>query len=639
MSLFWTLLFILFFCPAAQATTPAARTILIISSYNPEAQNLSDNITEFVDELTLLGGNSSVVVESMNCKNLSEAFYWNDRMEHILKKYRDQNSLDLIVLLGQEAWATYLSLDTPEAKSVPIVCGMVSSNVILIPHTPVDLTTWEPTCNNALTDFMDFNIVGGLLYEYDIDANVELIQHLFPSTHRLAFLTDNTYGGLNLQTLAKNRMKHYPHLSAEWLDGRVNSLLDVNEIIANMGDSTAVVVGTWRIDNTEKYVVGRTSYMLYDLNPTLPVFTISTIGLGTWAIGGYTPKYQMVGRRLANMAYQYLYGSPSRHSGLEMIKCRYVFDSKRLDDFNIQHEQLPSGAEFVNLPPNLYNEYRYYIFGIIGVILILLASFLTVLYYVVRINRLKHNLEKSSLELIYAKEEAEESNRLKTAFLANMSHEIRTPLNAIVGFSSVLIGKDVTEEEREEYCEIIQKNSDLLLHLINDILDISRLESGRIKLLNEKCNLVDLCKTAIATVEYTRRTNAQFRLCIPYESVEFFTDSQRFQQVLINLLTNAAKFTAEGVITVEVIVKWEEAKVIIKVIDTGCGIPVEKSERIFERFEKLNEYAQGTGLGLSICRVIVEQLGGYIWLDKEYADGACFVFTHPLEQSTSLVQS
>ena len=245
-------------------------------------------------------------------------------------------------------------------------------------------------------------------------------------------------------------------------------------------------------------------------------------------------------------------------------------------------------------------------------------------------NHLKHNLEVSGEELLVAKEKAEESNRLKTAFLANMSHEIRTPLNAIVGFSSVLVSDDSSPAEKEQYCDIIQKNSDLLLHLINDILDISRMESGRIKFVWEECDVVELCQTALSTVEYGRKTSALFLFETPVPSLVVKTDAQRLKQVLINLLSNAAKFTPSGSIKLTVAIDKQHQQLELSVSDTGCGIPPDKSEKVFERFEKLNEYSQGTGLGLAISRLIIENLGGKIWVDKDYTEGARFVFTHPL---------
>lgn len=260
----------------------------------------------------------------------------------------------------------------------------------------------------------------------------------------------------------------------------------------------------------------------------------------------------------------------------------------------------------------------------------LIVCFLIAIYYIIRINHLKHNLEVSGEELLVAKEKAEESNRLKTAFLANMSHEIRTPLNAIVGFSSVLVSDDSSPAEKEQYCDIIQKNSDLLLHLINDILDISRMESGRIKFVWEECDVVELCQTALSTVEYGRKTSALFLFETPVPSLVVKTDAQRLKQVLINLLSNAAKFTPSGSIKLTVAIDKQHQQLELSVSDTGCGIPPDKSEKVFERFEKLNEYSQGTGLGLAISRLIIENLGGKIWVDKDYTEGARFVFTHPL---------
>ena len=202
----------------------------------------------------------------------------------------------------------------------------------------------------------------------------------------------------------------------------------------------------------------------------------------------------------------------------------------------------------------------------------------------------------------------------------------------IVGFSNVLVGDDATSEEKAQYCDIIQKNSDLLLHLINDILDISRMESGRIKFVEEECDVVELCQTALSTAEYARRTQAIYQFQTPVSSLILKTDAQRLKQVLINLLSNAGKFTPSGFIRLAIKVNKEDNCLEFSVTDTGCGIPAGKSERIFERFEKLNEYSQGTGLGLSICKLIVENLGGKIWVDKNYKEGARFVFTHPLNE-------
>ena len=370
--------------------------------------------------------------------------------------------------------------------------------------------------------------------------------------------------------------------------------------------------------------------MLRDANPTLPVFTIASVGLGHWALGGYTPEYHAVGKNIGAVTYDFLDKGDREGVDLVTIPGNYTFDIKRLHEFKLDSLNLPQGAVLVNKTPSLYEQYKYWVIGVVSAFMFLIACFLIAIYYIIRINHLKHHLEVSGEELLVAKEKAEESNRLKTAFLANMSHEIRTPLNAIVGFSSVLVSDDSSPAEKEQYCDIIQKNSDLLLHLINDILDISRMESGKIKFVWEECDVVELCQTALSTAEYGRKTSALFLFETPVASLVIKTDAQRLKQVLINLLSNAAKFTPSGSIKLAIAIDKQHQQLELSVSDTGCGIPSDKSDRVFERFEKLNEYSQGTGLGLAISRLIVENLGGKIWVDKDYTEGARFVFTHPL---------
>ena len=239
--------------------------------------------------------------------------------------------------------------------------------------------------------------------------------------------------------------------------------------------------------------------------------------------------------------------------------------------------------------------------------------------------------KKIEEELRVAKDKAEHLDRLKSAFLANMSHEIRTPLNAIVGFSDVLASGGSSEDEQQGYVDIIKTNSDLLLRLINDILDVSRLEADRVTFTFEECDVVPLCQRVLASVSQARKSENEFIFECDRESMDMRTDTQRLQQVIINLLSNADKFTRNGKITLGLKVDEKQRKVLFSVSDTGTGIPLEKQKLVFERFEKLNEYVQGTGLGLSICKLTVEKWGGEIWVDPGYTDGARFVFTHPLD--------
>ena len=616
-------------CPVKAETTPEG-PILIVTSYNPETRSISDNLSAFMDEYRQRGGKYTPIIESMNCKNLSEAYLWKSRMASILGKYKGKNRPSLVILLGQEAWSAYISQDTEIAKKTPSICGMVSVNGLVLPDDSIDTRVWEPESKNIYTDFSDYNIVAGYVYEYDVDKNIELMRRFYPDMRRVAFISDNTYGGLSMQALVKKEMEKYPDLETIWLDGRTETFMEVSERMRRLPQNTCVLLGTWRVDCTESYVIGNTTYMLRDANPTLPVFTIASVGLGHWALGGYTPEYHAVGKNIGAVTYDFLDKGDREGVDLVTIPGNYTFDIKRLHEFKLDSLNLPQGAVLVNKTPSLYEQYKYWVIGVVSAFMFLIACFLIAIYYIIRINHLKHHLEVSGEELLVAKEKAEESNRLKTAFLANMSHEIRTPLNAIVGFSSVLVSDDSSPAEKAQYCDIIQKNSDLLLHLINDILDISRMESGKIKFVWEECDVVELCQTALSTAEYGRKTSALFLFETPVASLVIKTDAQRLKQVLINLLSNAAKFTPSGSIKLAIAIDKQHQQLELSVSDTGCGIPPDKSEKVFERFEKLNEYSQGTGLGLAISRLIVENLGGKIWVDKDYTEGARFVFTHPL---------
>ena len=234
-------------------------------------------------------------------------------------------------------------------------------------------------------------------------------------------------------------------------------------------------------------------------------------------------------------------------------------------------------------------------------------------------------------KLRLAKEEAEESNRIKSAFLANMSHEIRTPLNAIVGFSSIL-AEDVSEEERTEYLSIISKNNDILLQLINDILDLSKIEAGTLEYVYANID-VNKMLSEIEQAARMRQTNANVAICAvtPLEGLLLYTDQRRVTQVLNNFISNAMKFTNAGSITFG----YEEPKdgyIRFFVTDTGTGIPPEKVADIFNRFVKLDSFKQGTGLGLAISQNIVKELKGEIGVASELGKGSTFWFTLPYEK-------
>ena len=268
---------------------------------------------------------------------------------------------------------------------------------------------------------------------------------------------------------------------------------------------------------------------------------------------------------------------------------------------------------------------RLLFYSIMGCSLILSISIASVLY----IRKINKRLIASRLKLEKARQIAENSIRTKSVFLSNMSHEIRTPLNALSGFSAILTDANIDSSTRQQCNEIIQQNSDLLLKLIDDVVDLSSLEIGKMQFLFANNNAVAICRNVVDTVEKIKQTSASVLFQTSLENLEIYTDEARLQQLLINLLINATKFTTEGSITLS-LEKQSEEVALFAVSDTGCGIAPEKQGAIFNRFEKLDENAQGSGLGLSICQLIVERFGGKIWIDPEYKNGSRFLFTHPI---------
>lgn len=609
--------------------------VVIVSSYNTAVRHVNENLAEFFEEYTRSGLPNPITVEDINAHNLPDCLGWRVRLRRVLRKYYEKgNRPACIVLLGLESSSVFFSFDDPELKRTPVVVGMRGSALVKIPaQERLDIAAWDPESYDLTKDFNDYNIVGGQLYYYDVKRNLDLIKRFYPKCNTLTFMTDNTLRGVTMHALFKKYVQNDRRFEVNYIDGRKMSIIDADEAISDMPASQALLIGTWTADNSNSYVVRNSTYTFGQTNPKLPTFTLTNVAMGHWPVAGYTPRYQVLGRELADDVIAFL--KTGKKKPIKLVDNHYVFDLQRVNMLRLSLDGINFKYDVVNEPLSVFEEYRDTIIFVTVLIIVLISALCITIHLLRRSRRLSAKLVKQGKELLVAKYNAEEANQTKSRFIANISHEIRTPLNAVLGFSQLFANDQIelTAEERKQYAELIMTNGNMLLKLVDDVLEVSKIEAGKLKFNIGEHDVVALLNTAAKIAETNNKSaDVEIRFVTSISHLTIETDRERLLQVLANLTTNAKKCTEHGSITIALEKQPNDDMISISVSDTGCGIPKEKAQEVFERFSKLDSFRQGTGLGLSICRAFVEELGGKIWVDTTYTEGARFVFTHPIRQ-------
>lgn len=541
--------------------------------------------------------------------------------DHLRLKYPEAPLV--VVFIGDPGYIACREILDDIWKDVPVIITnardrLPASVEILISHEPLTLANTV----SASVWRKGYNVTT-LTQDYHVKECIELMYRLMPDMNRLAFISDDRY----ISEMARNDVKSvveesFPKLTLEQLTTVSMSTEMLLDTLKCYDRQTGLIYYSW----FETHNKSDNSYLFDHLQDVIcnfvssPLFLLEDTDLtnNTFA-GGYYVSSASYGESLTTLVRRALNGEnprdiPETKGGNAMANLCYPV----LQTYNIPSVLYPKEANYINQPQTFFQQYEKEIFLTVLVVLLLIGAISLYIYL----------LTKAKYRLIEAKEHAEQANQLKSAFLANMSHEIRTPLNAIVGFSNMLPHTE-SKEEMAEYATIIENNTELLLQLISDILDMAKIESGTYDFNETEVDINQLMEE-IEQIGRLRIKNQEVELLFEDRLPEctFNTDKNRLVQVMMNFIGNAIKFTSKGSICIGYRM-LTSGVIYFYVSDTGCGMSKEQCEHVFERFVKYNTFTQGTGLGLSICQMIVEIQGGEIGVESKENEGSVFWFTLP----------
>ena len=572
--------------------------------------------------------NISVKAESLSVPALCNRKEAAAVVEQLRRKYDVPPRL--IVFIGDPGWIVCRELFDDVWKDVPVI---ITNTRDRLPATlDILLSHEELTESNTVPAYewrKGYNVTT-LGQVYYVKETIGLMRQLMPDMKRLAFISDDRYISEAVRGDVEQAMTgSFPELAFEQLSTRNISTEMLLDTLKSYDKTTGLIYYSW----FETHNQDDNNYLFDHIQEIITRFVHSPLFLlapedlsnNTFA-GGYYVSVESFGDSLLQLIHRVLEGEfprdiPPALGGKPAAYLCYP----ALQSYDIPVSLYPKEAVYINLPVSFFEQYKKEILMTVVLLLVVVSA---VGYYI-------HILKRAHQRMKEAQLKAEEANQLKSAFLANMSHEIRTPLNAIVGFSNLLSMVE-DKEEMLEYAGIIETNTELLLQLINDILDMSKIESGMYDFHVTQVDANQLMSEGEQVARLRIRTDEvslSFAERLP--QCVFHTDKNRLIQVLTNLVVNAIKFTSQG--EIQIGYRLQDAHTLyFYVSDTGCGMSAEQCEHVFERFVKYNTFIQGTGLGLSICKMIIEKLGGEIGVQSESGKGSVFWFTLPYRASASL---
>ena len=605
--------------PVSARDESSNKEVLVLNSINfnlPWAKNFYWYVHDALQKKGI-----SAKAESLCVPALANEMEAKAVVDHLRRKYPVPPAA--VVLIGDPGWIVCRELFDDVWKDVPVIVTNARDHLpasldILLSHAPLTETNSVPG-----EEWRRGYNMTTLKQHYYAKETIELIYQLIPDMERVAFISDDRYISEETRRDVKEAVEeNFPDLQLDLLSTTQLSTEMLLDTLRSYKPNTGIIYYSWfesHNENDNNYLFDHIQEIITNFIPS-PLFLLSPEDLSnnTYA-GGYYVSTESFCDSLLETLERILNGEqarniPGRVGGEGSAYLCYPV----LKSYNIPSYLYPKDAFYVNEPKTFFQQYRTEILS--GAIFLFVL--VTAITYYIRL------LRKAYSRLHEAMEKAEQANQLKSAFLANMSHEIRTPLNAIVGFSNMLPEIEDRAEMRE-YADIIETNTDLLLQLINDILDLSKIEAGTFDFCP---SLIDVNQT-LTEIEQSMQLRLKsdtvtFTFTERLPECTFYIDKNRLMQLLSNFAINAIKFTKVG--NIRMGYRMVDAGTIcFYVSDTGCGMSHEQCAHVFERFVKYNPFIQGTGLGLSICHTIVDRLKGKIGVDSKEGEGSTFWFTLP----------